>query len=395
MGSIFTRRVRIKLFGGNDQTFYPGAQVAGLVEYKSPSDDKLFSLVIDFRGVTKVLPRKGSKIREEHIELFHITEVLLSQPISIEQRKPYTWGFTFTLPFQTGRDLSGKYSGGSTLLFEEQPHDLPPSLGVDQSKEVRIEYQMYAVAERPLGGVGVYRERHPALAVDNIESLRYTPEIPSSEPEVAQEYRQDVKVYPLKKRKFSFKDSDMADYSQQPSARFTIVTSVLPTIALGDDIPILYTIHHSMGLGNIEEAGRPNHYTHKLMSLTLRAHTHRRTALTPHTSSLTETKAKRFTLEQGSGDALQGFSANFSTKAITDWPPSFKSYSIARAYNLLLEITVTDGKQDFEVKFETPVNVVKCASRETLAARIASTVPPLLPYTEPRREDEELPPYQR
>ena len=391
---MFKRKLRISLYGGNEQTFYPGAQVAGKVELKSPSDDKISSLTVDLRGVTKILPRKGSQTREEHIELFHITEVLVSQPMFIEPRKPYSWNFTFALPFETGRDLSGKYKDGENSKFEEKPHSLPPSLLSDQSEEVRIEYQMYAVAKRPFRGVAMARDLQQVPIVHNIESLRYTPEVLSAESDVTREHSHTFQVYPPKKRKLSLKNPASVASAQQHPVRFMITASVPPMISLGEDVSVRYSLRHYTNLGMVEGPEKLQYYAHKSMSLSLRVNTHRRTALDPHIPSLTETKSKKLVIRPTAGGSPQD-SAKFSTKEITDWPPSFKSYSIARTYDLLLEITVTDGKQDFEAKFETPVTIVKRVATGTLAARMASDVPPALPHMGPRGEDEELPPYQR
>ena len=392
MGSIFARKLRIKLYGGNDQTFYPGAQVAGLVEYKSPSDDKISSLTIDLRGVTKILPRKGSQIREEHIELFHITEILLSQPMLIELRKPYTWSFTFTLPFQTGRDLSGKYTDRANPLFEEQPHSLPPSLGSDQSEDVRIEYQMYAVAKRPFRGVATVQDLQQTPVVHNIESLRYTPEVSSFEPEAAQLQRQVLQISPSRTRKFSLKGSGVKG---QPLPGLTIAAFIPSMVALGKDISIRYVVENDTNSDNTEECRRLQRYSPKLISLSLRASTYRRTASTSYTSLLAENKVQKLGINPADVNSPVESSTTFSTKAVNEWPPSFKSYSISRAYVLLLDIAITDGKQDFEAEFEMPVTAIKFVATEILAARIASAVPPALPYRGPRDEDEELPPYQR
>ena len=178
------RDIKIKLDGGNDQTFFPGAPIHGTLTYKASANDRLTSGNLDLRGVIKVSPTKTGrsaaanegKTQTEHVELFHMFEKILQEPIWTE-RRTLSWNFTMVIPEFTGQDRSSMvFADAENPLFEEIPHHLPPTLGRDQSDEVQIIYHMYVVAKRSFRGYGATEELQEAPVVDNIHNLLCFPD---------------------------------------------------------------------------------------------------------------------------------------------------------------------------------------------------------------------------
>ena len=394
---MLSRRVRIKLHGGNDQILYPGAQVSGFVEYKSPSVERLTALTIDFRGVSRVTPRKGSKFDREHIELFHITERLLREPMFTEGKKSHRWNFTFSMPIFTGPDRSTLlYSDSGNLLFDEKPHHLPPSLGSDQSDEVSIEYQMYAVANRAFRGYGATEQLQDEPLVHNLDNICYRPETESFRPEAPRILEQRFQMYPPRQRKFSLRSPSLGDASQSPVRSFTIIASLPVTMALGESLPVTFQIKQDSARAAADGFGDSNPYTLKQIYLSLIAHTHRRTAKAAHREAFTETTVKLLGVDKSMGTLSldSAKTRDVPTSKILGYPPTFKSYSISRAYELQLDITVVCEKQVFEARFTEPIKAVHVLSPEAeLIRRESHAPPPALPYLPPRNEDEALPSY--
>ena len=398
---VLTRKIRIKLDGGNEQTLHPEARPSGVVEYRSPSADILTSLQLVFRGVSKVLPRKGAQGAQEHIELFHITQVLTAEAFQVKPGQLYSWPFTFDLPPRTGPDRSAAtYVDGGNPLFEERAHPLPPHLGADQSDAVRIEYHMYAVAQRSYNfGLSVAQHWEEPV-VFNIDNVKYVPDVRELAEQPTQTLEKKFDVYLRQRRKLSLRTSSLEDTSQPPLHTFTLVVHMPSTFVLGEDLPISFSVRrHGTDPNDDNTSSTPPYLIfYKTANLSLLALTHRRTAQTAHAAGLTETRTKalgpdldRRTAPLDSKQLVR----LFSIAAARTWPPSFKSYSIARAYTLQIEVTVLCEKQAFSARLEGPVQAVRRVSRETALARHASQAPPPpLPYQGPRDEAEELPSYE-
>ena len=402
---VLTRRIRIRLDGGNDQTLHPEARPSGVVEYRSPSVDILTSLQLVFRGVSKVLPRKGSQTAQEHIELFHITQVLLPEPLQAKPGQLYNWHFTFDLPRLTGPDRSDElYVDRGNPLFEERAHPLPPYFGADQSDAVRIEYHMYAVAQRSYNlGLGV-PEQCEGPIVFNIDNVKYVPDVPELPDQPAQLLEKTFDVWLPQRRKLSLRSPSSADVTQQPPLHtFTLVAHLPATLALGEDLAISFSVRkhgtHTAADDGTLSATPPYLIFYKTANLVLIALTHRRTAHVAHDpAALTEARTKTLgpDLDRGTGplDSIP-IVRHFPTAAARAWPPSFKSYSVARAYALQVEVTVLCEKQAFTARLEGAVAAVRRVTPETALARHASHAPPPpLEYQGPRDEMEALPSYE-
>ena len=330
---LLTRKVRIKLDGGNEQTFYAGAVISGRVEYRSPAADLLHSLNLVFRGVSKVLA--DAKVKQcEHIELFHHTQILLPQPLHTVANKPYEWAFTFHVPHMTGPDRSaGVYADGGNELFDEDAHHLPPYLDSSQSGSTRIEYHMYAIASRTCINVSGAASSWEEPTVDNIDSVPFIPDVQHVE-QRQQSYEQTFAVHPPLKRRFSRRGSSIGDVSQTPLHSVQLEVNVPSMIILGEMLSIQFR-----DKSRVAAAGLPTNTlttppcSLKTAIVTLHALTHRRTAKTAYNTSLTEKRSKGLS---GGHSAkalpLDGSfqTKRFSTTAVKAWPPSFKSYSIAR-----------------------------------------------------------------
>ena len=392
---VFNRRIRIQLDGGNDRTFFPGALVSGVVEYVSITQDVLKSLNLVFRGVSKVLPKRGSKTGQEHIELFHMAQVLVSHPLRIVPRKSYTWDFTFVMPLHTGPDRLNIYTDSGNALFQEQAHPLPPHLDSSQSEAVRIEYHMYAIASRACNGTFAASQWEEPV-VCNIDSVRCMPDVHNLQDRPVQSLERMIDVFPTIKRRFSLGSSIQANASQLPLRSLTLVIDVPSVIALGDMIQISLRARSATAIDSTVSIVPCASV--QLISTALVSCTYRRTAKISHNDSLTESKTKVLGAFKSVGmlpfDSLTQVRL-FPTCSVQSWPPSFKSYSISRSYFLVVEVVVVCEKRETVAKFETPVEVVHAVAHETaLARRESHAPPPPLPFQGPRDESDELPSYE-
>lgn len=399
------REIRIKLDGpgGNNQAFYPGATIRGVVTYKASANDRLQSVNIDVRGVTKVLNTKKSPINTpEHIELFHLGEHLLLEPLYSEHRQ-LTWSFTFQLPTLTAPDRSNHdrfYGDGShDELFDTLPHTLPPSLGADQSDEVRVEYPMYAVAKRHAQGwVGATNEIPQQVEVYNIDSLKCCPD----PPEIAGPIPIEEKTYALgvgngKQRRFSIKRSSTNNSMDDGAPLGLLVVKVPHRIVLGQPIPVSFIVRSTSNNGEPTK-----NYFLKSHTATLQASTHRRTAKISHKAALTETRAKKLGSDTNRNYAPLSStptSYSFPTDGIKDWPPTFRSYSIARTYELILDAIVLscEGKEKREevAHFEVEVEVVQKIAHGEQERRRDDAPPEFTSEISVQEVDLEPPPYER
>ncbi|MCJ1333000.1 hypothetical protein MMC10_009694 [Thelotrema lepadinum] len=397
------RDIKIKLDGGNDQAFFPGAPIHGTLTYKASADDRLTSVNLDLRGVIKISPTKTGrsaaanegKTQTEHVELFHMFEKILPEPIWTE-RKAWNWNFTMVIPEFTGQDRSSMvYADTGNPLFEETPHHLPPNMGRDQSSEVQILYHMYAVAKRSFRGYGAAEELQEAPVVDNIHSLICFPDppLPSSSPMTSTEKEWELIPTAPKPRRFSLKPSSTSNSLEQGAAGGppTVVSAIIPTqLFLGE--PINVTLQLS---SRSDEEDRPSiPVLYKQMAASLRALTHRRTTKVPHNSQLTETNTKKLGSDMNKATpalSSEPVSISFWTAAVKDWPPTFKTYCVSRIYELIVEVVVFKGKEEFKTQFEVEVEVMRKLSEEDRVRR-TSVAPPSLPVLGPRG-DEELPGY--
>ena len=394
------RDIKIKIDGGNDQAFFPGAPIHGNVSYRATANDRLTAVNLDLRGVIRVSPtKKGtnaaanlSKPQTEHVELFHIMEKIVLEPIWTE-RRTLTWSFTIVLPEFTGPDRSNNvYTDAGNPLFEEMPHPLPPSMGSDQSNEVEIVYHMFAVAKRSFRGYGATEQLQEAPVVHNIPSLLYCPDphVDSDSPILTTHKEWELVSAAQKPRRFSLKPSSTNSSLEQgqgggppPVVEVKIPASVI----LGKPVGVALSV-------STETATKSSQVILRSLSAYLRALTHRRTAKTPYNPALTEIRTKKLGGELSRGNAVLGTSGItqlFSTDALGSWPPTFRSYSVSRAYELVIEAAVAKGKEEFKREFTEEVEVSGTLSEHD-AARRASVAPPALPVLGPRA-DEPLPGY--
>jgi len=406
---MFKRRVRIRLDGGPEQTIRPGQILRGTVEYKSPVEDRLSSLTIDFRGVTKVsdglnprrnLPRHS---REDQVELFHIRETIFQGIRTLEHHKSHTWPFDFIFPATTGPDRTRLYTVADDDRFDEKPHQMPPSIGSDQAEHARINYHMYAVAERghrAYGGHVAFREEP---VVHNIENLKYMPDVLPEmvQPTPAPSLEQIFGVFPPSRRSLAqMVQHAVASSGPQATYAFKVVVNPPSMIILGEPIPISFVIR------NVSDPSPDLSYPvpaciYKTTSVSLTSKTYKRCTKVPYEKPWVETKLKKLVTDHAVGGLPLDTSVQarkFPSDVVKDWPPSFKSYSISRSYDLQVDITVRfEGqKQDVVAHFEVPdITVIRPASEESrLARRITNEAPPPMPVSPPRDVDEELPPYE-
>ena len=401
------RELRIKLDGGNEQTFWPSAPVHGILTYKASGNDRLTSVSLDLRGVIKVSPSKtgssaagnAKRPQTEHIELFHIFEKILPEPIFTEGRT-LTWTFTIVLPDFTGPDRSNDvYVDSGNQLFEEMPHRLPPSLGADQSGEVEIVYHMYAVAlRRGIRGYGLTEQLQEAPVVYNLPSLLYYPDPPVNVDESIPKVDQEWELVPIipKQGRFSLKRSATRDSTNLAMSQSLVKTMNVKSpamIVIGKNINIVLSIPAAE---DAERSASASQIPLKTLSVSLRALTHRRTRDTPHTPALTETLVMKLGPELSKGYRLTSespLSLSVHTDAVSTWPPTFKSYSVARTYELVIEATISKGKESFKSLFATEVEVFRKLGHQDLERRESATLPEL-PALGPRG-DEALPAYHR
>ena len=391
-----TRQVRIKLDGGNDQIFFPGASVSGVVEYRSPAMDLLMSLNLVIRGVSKTFALPGPKSYQEHVELFHVAEVLLPAPLRAAARTTYTWDFSFVLPMLTGPDRSSNvYLDAANPMFEEHPHALPPSMDSDQSKATQIQYHMYAVASRSCTGSLSVSQSWEQPVVFNIDNVRYLPDVHAPPAEPPQRLERPFRVLLPAGRQRQLLSPSLSDTGQS----YMLVAHMPTSLVLGQELLVHLQVLPFQS--NLPEAGgcdSPKAEMVAVASLDLHAYTHRRSAKHRHSTELTEVRAVPLPIRPGSAViALRSGRQDlgFRTLKYQSWPPSFKSYSVSRSYSLNLEVEVEYENQHRRLRFDAPVRVVRKVSREAALARARShEPPPPLPFLGPRQEGEELPPYE-
>lgn len=402
--------VRIRLRGGNNQILYPGQHVAGTVEYKGPTGERLQSVTIDFRGMTKIIPRKGAQhIDTEFIELFHMGEKLLQDAILIVSGKKYVWDFSFELPTLTGPDRSqGIYQDDGDAHFDTHVHTLPPSINSDTTPETKVEYKLYAVAhEMSYVGIGrVPTVSNTRSVVDVLDGLQVRPDvedIPPSEPHVLE--KPFLTADGGARRRFSIRSvGPSRSNSIALDQPFTLVAKVPSVVVFGEDFDVDLSVRlpkTSSTPGAPTEAASAT-YTHKLTTLAIESTTHRRTTKRQYEPSLDIVSTIRFDPRKVSKTLTVEpdtcpLRHRFSTDKIQNLPPSFKSYSLARAYRFLLNVTVSCGKQEHEAVFLAPVQLVHRASHEQVLARRALSAPPPPPpvpelWGQRRGVEEDLPP---
>ncbi|KAI4143729.1 MAG: hypothetical protein LQ340_006893 [Diploschistes diacapsis] len=399
------RDCKIKIDGGNDQAFFPGAPIHGIITYKASANDRLQSVNLDLRGVIRVSPtRKGSsaaanegKPQTEHVELFHIMERILAEPIWTE-RRTLNWHFTIVLPQLTGPDRShGLYADAGNPLFEEMPHPLPPSMGPDQSSEVEIAYNMYAVAKRSFRGYAETEQLQEAPVVDNISSLIYYPDPPAvvGDHISTVEKRWELVSAVPKPRKFSLKSSSTSSTldSGAGGGPPTIVEVRIPTVVvLGELVNVALVRPSDPDGGETSSAS----VAFKSLSASLHALTHRRTTKIAYKPELTEICTKKLGTDTARGLVTLGSTvlcSRFSTVVIKAWPPTFKSYNVSRMYDLVIEVALMQGKHEFKTQFTEEVEVVRKLNHADSARRGCVAPPALLPLGPPG--DEALPAYSR
>ena len=406
---MFTRRVRIRLDGGPHQTIRPGEILKGTVEYKSPADDRLSSLTVDFRGVSKVsdgishrrnLSRPG---REDQVELFHIRETLFQGMRTLERHKSHTWPFDFIFPANTGPNRTGLYTVTNDDRFDEQPHQMPPSLGPDQAEHGRITYHMYAVAERghrSYGGDVAFWEEPVVHSIENIKCMPdVLPEM--IQPTPAPSLEQTLRISPPPRRSLAQRVQHVvAGFGPQAAYTFKIVVNPPSMIILGNPIPISFLVR-SVGEPSSDLSDPIPACIYKTTSVALLSKTYKRCTKVPYNKPWVEAKLKKLVTDHAIGGLPLDTSVQsrrFPSDVVKDWPPSFKSYSISRSYDLQIDITVRfDGqKQDVVARFEVPdITVIRPASEESrLARRITDEAPPPMPVSRPEEDEEELPPYE-
>lgn len=407
--SMFKRRVRIRLDGGPDQTVRPGQILRGTVEYKSPAEDRLSSLTIDFRGVSKVHDGINPKRnlahpgREDQVELFHIRETLFQGNRTLEHHKSYTWPFDFVFPATTGPDRTGLYILADDDRFDEKPHHMPPSIGSDQAEHARVVYHMYAVAERGhrayAGNVGFSEEP----VVHNIENIRCMPDVllETMQPTPASALEQTFRIFPPPQRTLAQKVQHVvAGSGPEASHTFKIVVNPPSMIILGKPIPVSFLVRNISGSSPDLSRSIPV-CTYKTTLVALMSKTYKRCTKVSYDKPWVETKLKRLVTDHAVGGLPLDTSVQarkFPSDVVKDWPPSFKSYSISRSYDLQIDITVRfEGqKQDIVAHFEVlDITVIRPASEASrLDRRVTNEAPPPMPPSPPRDDDEELPPYE-
>ena len=382
---MLAHTVTININGGNDQIFYPGAIVAGTVQYKAPSGERLTSVTIDFRGVTKVDPGRHSSYATEFIELFHIHEVLHNAVVPIESSSIYKWAFEFQFPCRTGPTRTGIYRDEGNEFFTEIPHTLPPRIDDSQSNEIKIEYPLYAVANETFKGMWATGDQAVRPVVCNIKSLKFLPNVESQQRSVPYQLTQSLSLSSQKKRLFGRRRSTTISIAQIGEEDFSIIAELPKILDVGWVEKSSFKIQTKENLT----------FKHKSTTLRLESMTHRRTAKEPHTPAFTETKVTKIITLNGTGDVTVDsvVPIHFSTAGIITQPPSFKSYNTARTYKLLTNINLTCDGQDIQVQFEAPVEIQHIVSTDELVQRQRSyTLPPPPPPLD-MNFDEEVPSY--
>lgn len=392
---MFSRRLKIRLDGGDDQVYRPGSRVSGHVEYKSPVEDRLASVTINLRGVIKLL--QGSSVRKEQVELFHFSQDLFVGERTLEPKELFACSFEFILPAMTRLDRTGLYRGREHPLFHEQPQALPPSLSPKQSGHAQVIYGLCATAKRFQHVNGGLDQGRTVLLTAELDSLRFLPENTDLTPLAAQPSERRITL--SGRRGWSIFPTRI-NASRQPKGVIVVVLNAPSMIVLGRDIPISFLVRFE-GFENQGSSSPPPCY-HKMTSVALEAKTHRRSTSPPYRLKNPEIRLKRLGTDHGYDSeplATSIQARRFPSDAIHGWSPSFSSYGVARTYDLLVDITITcrNYNQEICAHFRVP-NIKAVAPRSEVPPRRPGSLADIaswITYRPPHEDDgDELPPYR-
>jgi hypothetical protein len=383
-----TRNLRIEIDGGKTEVFQPGDNISGFVEYKSVSRDIVTSLILDFRGVSKIVPRKGSKFETEYTELFHMQEILCFKPIELEVRKPRSWNFDFEIPrlrvliVQLVIGMGSPRCSRSSDMFY-----LLPSISCEASDEARVEYHMYAVLKR-------YGAMAPVVC--NLEPLTFRPEVIVMDipPRQILTKRFNCTTPPEGRLSIaSFKDSGGS--LVPPISNYVVTASFPPIMNLCENYIVIGLRIHTT------ESVFSKCFTKKV-KVSIIAETHKRTTKRAHDVAQTESRTRKFFEEQymttwSSNDAVRCIRCSTSPLSRANYPISFKSYQFCRRYFILAEFTLSCKRyrDNVVVPIRAPIELLRLTNEGRQFLRRMTRIPaPTFEFPAGRMiEEEELPEY--
>ena len=353
---MYRRRVKVYLKGGNDQTFYPGSEIAGTVNYKSTAEDRLTSVSVNLHGYSKV--KADDSKSKEKLEFFHISQILHREDSNIltKPTKAETWDFSFRIPEEEGPDLSETYLDGGNPLFKDKSHTLPPNL---KSSKASIQYRFYATVKRAFRKISMSENMMEEPISLIIKSLNYLPVRPQRAP--------SLELNPVEQQLQPHSSS--GSHSDADSGPPIVIAEVPKLIVAGRPIQIDFSTRAVSEIG-------PQTVAYKAVAISIVTATHRRTTKKPHTEAVTETKVKELRKIKLSGAApLDSAKAEFPSQALLTFPPSFKSYSIAVSYELQIDVLTVLGKRDIKVRLVSPIELQHPATEESELARRTAQAP--------------------
>ena len=341
--SFLTRQVTIKLAGvpkNSAPIIYPGSIIYGSVEYKSPGEDRVRSITIDFRGFSKVKrPVKVGQLTHESTELFHEHQSLyVGEQFTFQDapRGAIEIPFSFMVPTMTTTDCTGKYGRQSDEHFVETPHLLPPTVAVEKG-DAQVVYHMYAIVRRYTHGT-MSEGVKDAISIHDIDTFKLFAGVYEQSAVEEQLVERPLSFSrPHSGRLFSFGRRSSVQSVHVDSNNYRIEVATMPVIIAGRPCQISTTIRKSSN--SAEGPGR----IFELSSIVLVARTSSRTRDQSVGKASVEESVSKQLMSQGQFELPldRAVTHNISSQSLSDWPPSFKSYSISRAYTLRIQISST------------------------------------------------------
>jgi len=412
---LFEKRLlRIKLADTNQSAtstgvVRPGTILYGEIEYKPPSQERLSALTVSFVGKMRVKVKDpsresgGKKMVKDVTQLFQMSNALHSRdqlPLKVMPRVN-TFPFHFVVPYVSELDRSGTYHPDPEGLFEDKPHRVPPTLEAKYKGDASVEYSVYVVARQAGTGItdnmagacecrandnssGIEVPRGKELdalgCVVELDEIRAR-EIVRQDGDVVVEQRialPGASHAPAVKGKGLFKRSNAAGLRQSSvvgmnaitggdgdgcGSRCVLTIAGAKTLVAGKPFALRYGMTQLEGNNDLRLS---------IKSIEVVVRTHRRVKQCVETFTETSYTSCARSLH-GNGtlavDPAAPTNHKFATDVLKEYVPSFKSYTVSRAYALRVTVQAQTMNASEDTQVEFPVNLVRVREEIALPRR--------------------------
>ncbi|KAF2739938.1 hypothetical protein EJ04DRAFT_548837 [Polyplosphaeria fusca] len=378
--------LRVILDGDSSRLYRQGEQVKGRVVLVLQEPEDIRALKLNFVGacITRTTrpiylgangadARKSRRDFEERIELFNLERIFVSGG-SLTASK-HCWNFEFTFPLLTESRHS---RWGQGTKYAKDPHPLPPSFQVQTNSpggQAAISYDLHAQLVR-YGSKSSVRANQ--MVAYQPKSRNEALEVPITSRVL---YNQTFK--PFKSSRTAM-DKVLRKVTRKASAT-SISPRIIPTIHHPERIAPRQNILLGLSLSVAEANAEPDERLECILdSLTISIATYTSSRCGKSLKQPEDVMSKHMTCIQKQNmnkpltfDAPTPLTTNFRLVDDAECVPSFRTYSINRAYSM----TVTMGIRCRERKF-----VIKCSMPLEILPRMT-----LAPLNTRVRDDDEVP----